>query len=85
VGLLAGIARERGLKTIVVVSDMTHLFRIQELCEDEGLTVYTSPRPALGHIDRYDLWMRYFHEVLSYTATQMGLSDWVHQWGDGRD
>ncbi len=83
--LLAGIARERGLETLVVVSDNTHLFRIQQLCRDEGLEVYTSPRPALGHIDRFDLWMRYFHEIVSYTAMELGVSDWVHNWVDGRD
>ena len=66
---LAAIARENNLHHIVVVSDGTHLFRIRELCEDAGLDVYTSPRPALGHISNYDLAMRYFHEILSYTAS----------------
>ena len=86
VSLLAGIARERGLQRIVVVSDNTHLFRIQQLCRDEGLEVYTSPRPALGHIDRFDRWMRYLHEVVSYTAMQVGFdNDGFHRWVDGRD
>jgi uncharacterized SAM-binding protein YcdF (DUF218 family) len=70
---LASIARERGLQHIVLVSDNTHLFRIQELCRQAGLDVYTSPRPALGHIDSYDLFQRYAHEVLSYTAMRLGL------------
>ena len=48
VARLAEIARTRKLKSIVVVSDGTHLFRIRKLCEDAGLTVYTSPRPAHG-------------------------------------
>jgi len=65
---LAEIARERNLRSIVVVSDGTHLFRIRKLCEDVGLTVYTSPRAPLGHIDTYDLAQRYFHEMLSYTS-----------------
>jgi uncharacterized SAM-binding protein YcdF (DUF218 family) len=70
---LASIAQERGLQHIVLVSDNTHLFRIQELCRRAGLDVYTSPRPALGHIDRFDLFQRYAHEVLSYTAMRLGL------------
>ncbi len=73
VEMLADIAREHGLQRIVLVSDNTHLFRIRELCERAGLEVYTSPRPALGHIDGWDLTMRYFHEVLSYSAMRLGL------------
>jgi uncharacterized SAM-binding protein YcdF (DUF218 family) len=82
---LAAIARENNLQHIVVVSDGTHLFRIRELCQDAGLDVYTSPRPPLGHIDNYDLAMRYFHEVLSYTSLRLGLNEtWVHHWLEGK-
>jgi uncharacterized SAM-binding protein YcdF (DUF218 family) len=76
---LAAIAHENNLHHIVVVSDGTHLFRIRELCRDAGLDVYTSPRPALGHISNYDLAMRYFHEIVSYTALRLNLNiDWLH-------
>jgi uncharacterized SAM-binding protein YcdF (DUF218 family) len=71
---LAAIASENNLHHIVVVSDGTHLFRIRELCKDAGLDVYTSPRPALGHISSYDLFMRYFHEILSYTAMRLNIN-----------
>jgi uncharacterized SAM-binding protein YcdF (DUF218 family) len=71
---LAAIARENHLHHIVVVSDGTHLFRIRELCKDAGLDVYTSPRPALGHISNYDHAMRYFHEIVSYTAMRLHIS-----------
>jgi uncharacterized SAM-binding protein YcdF (DUF218 family) len=82
---LAEIARARNLKRIVVVSDGTHLFRIQKLCEDAGLTVYTSPRAALGHIDDYDLAQRYFHEMLSYTSLKLHLrGSWMHRWLEGK-
>ena len=82
---LAAIARENNLKSIVVVSDGTHLFRIRELCQDAGLRVYTSPRPALGHINDYDLAMRYFHEMLSYTAWRCHLDpSWLHRWLEGK-
>jgi len=79
VSRLAEIARERHLNSIVVVSDGTHLFRIRKLCEDAGLVVYTSPRGALGHIDDYDLALRYFHEMLSYTSLRLHLKlSWMH-------
>jgi len=76
---LAAIARENNLHHIVVVSDGTHLFRIRELCKAAGVEVYTSPRPALGHISNYDMAMRYFHEIVSYTASRLNLNiDWLH-------
>jgi uncharacterized SAM-binding protein YcdF (DUF218 family) len=82
---LAQIARENHLQHIVVVSDGTHLFRVRELCENAGLDVYTSPRPALGHISNFDLAMRYFHEILSYTAMRLNLNvGWLHSWLEGK-
>ncbi len=70
---LAAIARDHGLRHIVVVSDGTHMFRIRALCEEAGLDVYTSPRLALGHISSYDLAMRYVHEIVSYTSFRLNL------------
>jgi uncharacterized SAM-binding protein YcdF (DUF218 family) len=78
VASLKEIAGQRHLNSIVVVSDGTHLFRIRKLCEDAGLIVYTSPRPALGHIDAWDEAQRYFHEMLSYTLLRLHLDGLVH-------
>ncbi|HMH15284.1 MAG TPA: YdcF family protein [Edaphobacter sp.] len=83
---LAAIARENNFRHIVVVSDATHLFRIRELCRDSGLDVYTSPRATIGHISNYDLAMRYFHEILSYTSLRLGLNvSWLHRWLEGKE
>ena len=82
---LSEIAQENHFHHLIVVSDATHLFRVQQLCQMNGLDVYTSPRPALGHIDNYDLSMRYLHEILSYTALRLHLEDtWLHHWFDGK-
>ena len=79
VTVLAAIARSRALKRIVVVSDGTHLFRIQKECEAQGLAVYTSPRATVGHVDHWDLAMRYLHEMLSYTLLKLHLNlVWLH-------
>jgi hypothetical protein len=33
----------------------------------------------MGHISNYDLAMRYFHEIISYTASRLNLNiDWFH-------
>lgn len=82
---LAAIAHENNLHHIVVVSDATHLFRIRELCKDAGLDVFTSPRASVGHISNYDLAMRYFHEMLSYTALRLHLNiSFLHSWLEGK-
>lgn len=83
---LAAIARDNNLRHIVVVSDGTHLFRIRELCRDAGLDVYTSPRATVGHIGRYDLTMRYLHEIIGYTASTLHLDiGWPRRWLAGED
>ena len=64
---LAAIARTNGLKSILVVSDGTHLFRIHALCSSRGLNVYTSPRPETRELPRLDALKRIAHEILSYT------------------
>lgn len=82
---LAAIAREHGFHTIVVVSDPTHLFRIRALCDDAGLDVYTSPRPAFGRVSSQTLFLRYMHEILSYTSLRLGLEDSAFErWIEGR-
>ncbi len=81
---LAVIARDHNFQHIVVVSDPTHLLRVQQLCWNAGLDIYTSPRPPLGRIDRLDLLLRYTHEVLSYTALRLHFTDGVfHRWLEG--
>jgi uncharacterized SAM-binding protein YcdF (DUF218 family) len=70
---LAVIARANGLKSIVVVSDGTHLFRIHAICERDGLQVYTSPRPVVRPIPWDTRMERLAHEVVSYTAWRLRL------------
>jgi uncharacterized SAM-binding protein YcdF (DUF218 family) len=70
---LAVIARTNGLKNIVVVSDGTHLFRIHAICEQDGLQVYTSPRPVGRSIAKEQRVKRLMHEIVSYTAWRLKL------------
>jgi uncharacterized SAM-binding protein YcdF (DUF218 family) len=81
VNSLARIAAREHFHRIIVVSDGTHLFRIELLCKRAGLDVYTSPRAPLGHIDDLDAAERVMLEMLSYTALRMDLhASWVHLW-----
>jgi uncharacterized SAM-binding protein YcdF (DUF218 family) len=70
---LAAIAEENHIHSILAVSDGTHLFRIHQLCESYGLTVYTSPRAVRRPIGRRRRAQRLAHEIASYTAWKMGL------------
>lgn len=85
VARLAVIARANGLQHLVVVSDGTHLFRIRYLCQQQGLDVYTSPRPLYGNISDQDLSERYIHEMVSYTSSRLHLhASWLRLWLAGK-
>lgn len=78
---LSTIAAQQNFHTLVVVSDGTHLFRVALLCRRAGLTVYTSPRQPLGHIDDLDAAQRMMHEILSYTSIRLDMHlSWLHRW-----
>lgn len=70
---LAVIARANELKDIVVVSDGTHLFRIHAICEEDGLQVFTSPRPVGRSIAWQQRTKRLAHEIASYTAWRLHM------------
>jgi uncharacterized SAM-binding protein YcdF (DUF218 family) len=40
------LMKSRAWKTVLVVSDGFHLFRVRKMFEDEGMVAYTSPAPA---------------------------------------
>jgi uncharacterized SAM-binding protein YcdF (DUF218 family) len=70
---LAVIARANGLRSIDVVSDGSHLFRIHAICEHDGLDVYTSPRPEGRSIPESERIKRLMHEIGSYTAWRLHM------------
>lgn len=83
---LSEIARERGFSSVVVVSDPTHLFRIAELCREQGVRAYTSPRSNFGNISEWDRTERILHEMLSYTALRLHLqASFLHRWMVGKE
>lgn len=70
---IAVIARTNGLHRLLIVSDGSHLFRIHEICEAEGLDVLTSPRPRVAVAGVSSERERILHEILSYTAWRLHL------------
>ncbi|MHB8303875.1 MAG: YdcF family protein [Acidobacteriaceae bacterium] len=73
VARLAAIARENRLNTVLIVSDGTHLFRIQQLCAAQGLHVLLSPRETGRSVNRLELAERYMHEMVGYTLWRLHL------------
>lgn len=70
---LAAIARENHLRSILVVSDGTHMFRIRELCRVKGLHVLLSPREPGKSVSQFEIVERYLHEMASYTLWRLHL------------
>jgi uncharacterized SAM-binding protein YcdF (DUF218 family) len=70
---LANIARERGLRTVIAVSDGTHLFRVQQICAADGLHVLVSPRDMGKSVTREEIAKRYIHEMIAYTLWRLHL------------
>jgi uncharacterized SAM-binding protein YcdF (DUF218 family) len=71
---IAIIARANNLRSLIVVSDGTHLFRIHEICAADGLNVLTSPRTRVSIGGGAAEAVRIAHEILSYTAWRLRLS-----------
>jgi uncharacterized SAM-binding protein YcdF (DUF218 family) len=68
------IARTNGYRRIVIVSDPTHLFRIREMCAQDGLPVLTSPRAQVSAVGSSSEWQQVGHEILAYTLWRLHLS-----------
>lgn len=70
---VAVIARANGMHRLVIVSDATHLFRIQSICAADGLSVLTSPRPRVEIEGGSDAFEPIAHEILTYTLWRLHL------------
>jgi len=70
---LAAIARENHLQTVLVVSDATHMFRIQQMSMAQGLHVLLSPREPGRSVSQLDIAERYAHEMIGYTLWRLHL------------
>ena len=71
---VAVIMRANGMKTCVAVSDPYHLYRIRRMLEEEGVSVYTSPRPLSKPVSRWQRILAVLREVVSYTAWKLHLT-----------
>ena len=67
------ILRANGMHSCLAVSDEYHVFRIRELLEHEGITVYVAPRPGSRPQSRWQRLIAVSREAISYLAWKMDL------------
>jgi uncharacterized SAM-binding protein YcdF (DUF218 family) len=70
---VANILRANGFHTCLAVSDGYHMFRVKQMLEREGITVYASPRPGSRLVGRWQRVRLKLREVVSYTAWKLGM------------
>jgi len=67
------IMRRMGLKSVIVVSDGYHIFRVEKILEHEGMTVRGSPRPVAPHRGANGRWL-YVRQALGYLLWRVGIN-----------
>lgn len=70
---IANILRANHLHTCLAVSDGYHLFRVKQMLEKQGVTVFASPRPDSRVLTPWQRVRIKLHEAISYTAWKLGL------------
>jgi len=70
------ILRRMGLRSVIIVSDGYHMFRVKRILQQEGFTAYGSPR-AQGEINsemsEVEEWWQFFRQAVAYTLWRMGV------------
>jgi uncharacterized SAM-binding protein YcdF (DUF218 family) len=66
------IFRRMGLRSCIIVSDGYHIFRVKKILEQEGFTVYGSPREA-GETSNARQWWLYFRQAVGYGLWKIGV------------
>lgn len=66
------ILRRMGLRSCIIVSDGYHIFRVKRILQQEGFTVYGSPRES-GEAKFPKQWWLYFRQAVGYGLWKIGL------------
>ncbi len=72
IALAGEIMRRMGLHSVIVVSDGYHIFRVKEMLQSYGLTVYGSPRHEAAPHPLRERW-NYLKQALSYLLWRAGM------------
>lgn len=66
------ILRRMGLHSCIIVSDGYHIFRVKRILQQQGFTVYASPREQ-GDTTVLTEWWQYFRQACAYVLWKAGV------------
>jgi uncharacterized SAM-binding protein YcdF (DUF218 family) len=66
------ILRRMGLRSCIIVSDGYHIFRVKKILEQDGFTVFGSPREP-GETTPAKQWWQYFRQAVGYGLWKIGV------------
>lgn len=75
---VGALLRERGLTSVVFVSDRTHMLRVLRMATDQGLTAWGSPTPdSPMDLDPLRQAQAIGHEIAGLIAYLLGGGQWI--------
>ena len=72
VAMAGEIMRRMGLRSVIVVSDGYHIYRVKKMLESIGLEAYGSPRPERSQGVAHDGW-NYVKQAIGYLLWKAGV------------
>jgi uncharacterized SAM-binding protein YcdF (DUF218 family) len=66
------IMRRMGLRSVIVVSDGYHIYRVKRMLQSRGLKVYGSPRKEANPAALHDRW-NYVKQAIGYLLWRAGM------------
>ena len=72
IALAGEILRRMGLRSVIVVSDGYHIYRVKEMLRSQGLDVYGSPRKELNPDPLREQW-NYVKQAIGYVLWRFGV------------
>jgi uncharacterized SAM-binding protein YcdF (DUF218 family) len=72
IALTAEILRRMDLRSVIVVSDGYHIYRVKEMLESQGLRVYGSPRKEHNPDPVHEQW-NYLKQAIGYVLWRFGV------------
>jgi uncharacterized SAM-binding protein YcdF (DUF218 family) len=66
------ILRRMGLRSVIIVSDGYHMFRVKRILQQEGFLAYGSPR-APGEMSEAEEWWQFFRQAVGYALWRIGV------------
>ena len=72
VAMAGEIMRRMGLRSVIVVSDGYHIYRVKRMLESIGLEAYGSPRPERSQGAMHDGW-NYVKQAIGYLLWKAGV------------